>query len=320
VAFIKVIILLANIYNSQNLTMTITNIKMLTCAASSALLTMSVYATAQTRSTGGSNMTPVTSIVSVTVTGMGSGDTIVVQNNGDATDNMTFSSAVNGASKSFKPIAGMNYSVKIISQPISSSNKCTIASPTGTATRNLTVAIVCGDGRFQAVAKPMGGTYPVTDCVKDMVTGTVWEGKPSSGTRAGSNGYSMLDDVNKPQKSSPQNNHPTATEIADISNGIGYRDAVKSSALCGFTDWKIPTLTQLTTLGAALDDIQFGAARVQMFFPNTQPLPAYYLTNEWAMGSPTHVNCFSHGQFGSFYCPRDGGKPQQKGAYLRLVR
>jgi hypothetical protein len=290
-------------------------------AACCAALLICGNASAQGRNNGGVIITPVTAIVSVAITGLLPSETVVLQNNGDATDNMTFTGVSNSASKSFKPVVSANYSVKIITQLAPSSlRQCTIARPTGLAAGNVTVAVVCGDARFQAVTNPSGGTYPATECVKDMVTGRVWEGKTAGGMRAGSNGYTYFDDVTQNQKQTGQNRKPTLAEINANTNAIGYRDAVNASNLCGFSDWKIPTMAQLIPFGAALDDPQQGPARKQTWFPNFPPFVGYFSMAQPLMIATTHVDCYVTSGNNIFPCPRDGDKPQQNGAFLRLVR
>ena len=66
-------------------------------------------------------------------------------------------------------------------------------------------------------------------CMADEITGLVWEGKTGTGTRAGSNTYTRLG-----------NNAATDTS--------GYVAAVNALALCGFTDWRMPTALELQTM------------------------------------------------------------------------
>jgi hypothetical protein len=70
------------------------------------------------------------------------------------------------------------------------------------------------------------GTYPLSDCVKDNVTGLIWEGKPLQGPRAVGNEYTNLDN----------------NAANDAST---YVKEVNASRLCGFDDWRLPTLNEL---------------------------------------------------------------------------
>lgn len=105
--------------------------------------------------------------------------------------------------------------------------------------------------RFTPVAKAGGGQYALTECVKDSLTGLEWEGKTASGPRAGSNTYTNYD------SSAPGNGQKlintttadaTAEDVAAPTNSIGYVKAVNGMALCGQSDWRLPTVAELRTL------------------------------------------------------------------------
>ena len=94
------------------------------------------------------------------------------------------------------------------------------------------------------------GANPLTSCVLDNVTGLVWEGKTSTGTRAGTNTYT-----------NENNSHP---------NGVNaYIAQVNAQNLCGFNDWRMPTVDELVGL---LDFSQYTAGTPRIpsaWFPNT---------------------------------------------------
>ncbi len=73
------------------------------------------------------------------------------------------------------------------------------------------------------------GSYASTECIKDNLTGLYWEGKPTSGVRAYTNTYSNAAD----------------NSAGDASS---YVTAVNASALCGFSDWRLPTRDELQGL------------------------------------------------------------------------
>jgi len=102
------------------------------------------------------------------------------------------------------------------------------------------------------------GTNPLTSCVMDNVTGLVWEGKMPMGTRAGSNTYT-----------NENYNHPN-----DVKAYIAH---VNSMNLCGFNDWRMPTVDELLGL---LDFSQYtnGVPRIKSaWFPNT--VASWYWTS-----------------------------------------
>ncbi|RRD38923.1 DUF1566 domain-containing protein, partial [Comamonadaceae bacterium OH3737_COT-264] len=84
---------------------------------------------------------------------------------------------------------------------------------------------------YSAVPKPGGGHYDKTECVKDENTGLIWEGKlnQSGHLRHYENRYTNLD------------NHQPGDASA-------YVAAVNAQGLCGFNDWRLPTVRELQGL------------------------------------------------------------------------
>ncbi|MFZ2990946.1 DUF1566 domain-containing protein [Ideonella sp.] len=73
------------------------------------------------------------------------------------------------------------------------------------------------------------GSFGLDECVKDNVTGLMWEGKAASGTRAAGNRYTNWGDGRSGDASA-------------------YVAAVNVTGLCGYTDWRLPTVDELETL------------------------------------------------------------------------
>ncbi len=95
------------------------------------------------------------------------------------------------------------------------------------------------------------GPYPITSCMRDNVTGLVWEGKTETGERAGSNTYTNL-------------NNGAANDTS------GYVAAVNAMALCGFSDWRLPTRNELLML------VDYGAAVGPLINPTAFPNTPHY--------------------------------------------
>jgi hypothetical protein len=93
--------------------------------------------------------------------------------------------------------------------------------------------------------------YGVDECVKDLATGLIWEGKSASATGLRGNKlfYTNFDDTNLPQNGSLT---PTQAQIDAPSNSIGFKNSVNASGLCGFSNWRMPTLPELTVASAPL--------------------------------------------------------------------
>lgn len=90
------------------------------------------------------------------------------------------------------------------------------------------------------------GPYARTSCVRDNVTGLVWEGKTAAGERAGSNTY----------------NHYT--------QAVSFVASVNAQALCGYTDWRLPSAQELQ--GIVDYGVELGPLINFTWFPNTSPV------------------------------------------------
>ena len=114
------------------------------------------------------------------------------------------------------------------------------------------------------VANASDGLYDKTECVQDNNTGLIWEGKPTTGTRAATLTFTNYDSMSSAQKADGSN--PTQANIDASTNSIGHKNAVNTSALCGFTNWRMPTKEELEGILASS-----GSPRIDTtWFPNTQ--------------------------------------------------
>ncbi|MCX8520017.1 MAG: DUF1566 domain-containing protein, partial [Rhodoferax sp.] len=172
---------------------------------------------------------------------------------------------------------------------------------------------------FSQVANGSGGVYAKTDCVIDNKTGFVWEGKPTSGERAANLTYTNYDDTSKLQKQSDPSSppliysYPTQAEIDGIRNTMGYVNFVNQIALCGFTDWRLPTLNELTGIVVTSQASQPTIIDSD-WFPNTQ------LNLYWTSTPLTLANHFVY--FVNFGLAVAAGNSAKRGEErsVRLVR
>ncbi|MFP8777804.1 DUF1566 domain-containing protein [Hydrogenophaga sp. RWCD_12] len=87
--------------------------------------------------------------------------------------------------------------------------------------------------QYRSVTYMLGqflAAYPATSCVADAVTGLVWEGKTDDG--------GLRD----------KDNTYTNQGGGAATDASGYVAAVNAAALCGYTDWRLPTMLELHTL------------------------------------------------------------------------
>ena len=94
------------------------------------------------------------------------------------------------------------------------------------------------------------GAYPITSCVKDNVTGLIWEGKTAdNGPRGGGTVYT---------------NYPFGYGKTD--DASGYITYVNGLNLCGYSDWRLPTQTELLGI---VDFGRYEPALDSAWFPNS---------------------------------------------------
>ncbi|MCX8516941.1 MAG: DUF1566 domain-containing protein, partial [Rhodoferax sp.] len=170
--------------------------------------------------------------------------------------------------------------------------------------------------RFSLVANASaGGTYDLTECVKDNRTGLVWEGKNPDGssTRPGDGTYTNYD--NTPGRQTPDDTQPTPEQINASTNSIGYRNAVNASSLCGFTDWRLPTVDELKGISLGEKKPAEAPSIDTTWFPNTQLVSGYaYWSSDPYISDSRYVYNF---EFRTGY----RGETVRKGQYaVRLVR
>jgi hypothetical protein len=182
------------------------------------------------------------------------------------------------------------------------------------------------DGIWSDTGTEASGTQ--WDCVRDNVTGLVWEVKRNDVNHLrhmghGYSWYSPSTDTNggSPGYESPRFNgdgtdvtEPTCKGVSDVSdisncNTQSYVTAVNAVGLCGKKDWRIPTIDELVSL----TNTGNSALTIDTnYFPNT--LGARY----WS-SSP-----FSTNQDASFITRFDLGEsvdePKYYANHVRLVR
>jgi hypothetical protein len=166
--------------------------------------------------------------------------------------------------------------------------------------------------RFSKVSRPAGGFYDVTECVKDNVTGLIWEGKTTGGARSGSNTYTNYDDVTQAQIwTSSGTVNPTLAQVNASNNSMGYKNTVNGLSLCGSGAWRMPTSAELGVLSTASGG--YGSSTQTTWLPNTG--------GSWFWSSSPYVGYAGYAWvvgFGNGYVY--GGGYRGSSDYVRLVR
>jgi hypothetical protein len=113
--------------------------------------------------------------------------------------------------------------------------------------RDLTAVITgAGASRTSAFAfTPLAGG----DCIQDNVTGLVWEGKTASaGLRAAANTYTWLNSDSAANGGAAGTVNGGSCSGSTACDTQTYAAAVNAAKVCGFSDWRLPTVAELTTL------------------------------------------------------------------------
>lgn len=228
-------------------------------------------------------------------------------------ESMVVGIQANGATISPDPSLARDYSVPVQYTITSPDGKtqvvytvtvigaaCIAPTPTPTPTPTACTAAPIGATGYSLVFKGCGASnvaeyYDKTECVRDNTTGLIWEGKPTSGDRASTKYFHNFDDTTKLQftmltsTGSPATGNlvityvdinPTQAQIDSPFNSMGYIKAVNSSSLCGFTDWKRPSPSELLAL------VKVGTTPTidATWFPNT--IAYHYWTDSPSLISP----------------------------------
>lgn len=153
---------------------------------------------------------------------------------------------------------------------------------------------------YSLVARVGGGAYDKTECVQDEVTGLTWEGKQAAGgDRGGDRGYTHYD----------VRSGGTQAQMDAGNNTHGYVATVNAMALCGYTDWRLPTADELQGL---VDFSRTEPAIDTTWFPNTAAYP--YWT------SPPVVGVENSGWYVSFVDGQTDRATRFNYLRVRLVR
>ena len=177
----------------------------------------------------------------------------------------------------------------------------------GTATSNSATLTVtnAAAGRYSLVANASGGTYALTECVKDNNTGLVWEGKTASPatSRLGTSYYTNYDSTSSAQKyNGAAYVNPTQAEINASTNSIGYVNSVNASSLCGYTNWRMPTKEELQGIVVSgnyptIDTTWFPNTRAYYYWTSSPNVG--YSNNAWGVSFGNgYVNNYNRYDYG----------------------
>lgn len=157
-----------------------------------------------------------------------------------------------------------------------------------------------------------GITYPSSDCVKDKVTGLVWEIKSAdNGVRDYQKTFTHFDDLTAAEKS--DGSTPIQAEIDAIDNAKTYVRQVNNLKLCGMTDWRLPTVRELHSI------VNYGSKEIAIdtnIFINPPKQNDEYWTSSSYLDTDGVQQAFNV----NFYAGYVNTKYRDEKIYVRLVR
>ena len=159
-----------------------------------------------------------------------------------------------------------------------------------------------------------GETLPASasawSCVKDNVTGLMWEVKTNDGgLRDWTKTYGHYDSTTSLQINGTA--APTQAQIDAATNSVGFKNAVNTAGLCGATDWRLPTPDELQGI------VDYGVA-----------YPGPTIDATWFLNTPGNAFWSSSPYVGDAYSAwgvsfgygNVGGDGRDVSVYVRLVR
>ena len=148
------------------------------------------------------------------------------------------------------------------------------------------------------------GSYTLEECVKDDVTGLVWEGKATSGLRAGSTLVNHIG-FDRP-------------DLGVVSTSY-YVAAANTQRLCGYTDWRLPTLHELQSI-ADYSKASPGPVLASAWLVNTNTSSGVYWSATPEAGSTTGQWVLDFRDGLGFTTPRQNANGDGYLLPVRLVR
>lgn len=170
---------------------------------------------------------------------------------------------------------------------------------------------ISNSGLVLPQSAPLGDGLSEWACTLDASSGLMWETKSTlaSHLRYAEHRYTWLDSATN---TGVVGNPLTCNSSLGVQscNTATYAAAVNTSRLCGFTDWRVPTLSELQSI---LDTAYSAPAVDPTYFPNT--LSAFYWTASPYATSTTQAWYVHFGTAFSY-----GNASRSSNRHVRLVR
>jgi hypothetical protein len=202
---------------------------------------------------------------------------------------------------------------------------CGDTTPTPTPIACPTDVVVAATSKYSKVYKGcIGGvhtSYELTECVKDSTTGLTWQGhgaasEYTSSTRTYTN-YDSLTTLQFNDIASGTYVAPSQAILNAPTNSIGLVNTANQNALCGYTNWRMPTQSELASIHLNIDGLN---PRIDSDrFPNTVGAP-YWTSGKFV--EPPESIFFGTDRITYFlnFSAATGYASRQQSYNVRLVR
>ena len=196
-------------------------------------------------------------------------------------------------------------------------NTAGVLTKTGAGNAGFDFSKIANNGTTLAAGAALGTAATDWACTRDNVTGLTWEVKTTSGLRSSSHTYTWYstDAATNGGNAGSLGTDTcggTLSAYSNQCNTANYVAAVNATALCGYSDWRLPSLRELQSL------VDFGVPASPFidtsYFPNTQI--NWYGTANTVSQTPTQL--WSVPFYNTLTNPTF--KAQAALGYFRLVR
>lgn len=122
--------------------------------------------------------------------------------------------------------------------------------------------------KLDANGNPLAASATTWSCVKDNITGLIWELKTAD---------DVLRDVNKTYTN--YLNASQSSKFGSATDATGFVNAVNAQGLCGAKDWRLPTRRELVGIvdysvdfpGPTIDKVGFGSNTAKSLYWSSSP-------------------------------------------------